>query len=1026
MTTHYHHGTTLPHLDSNQHFPIPLTIPQQHIWLQCAKNGFQVYEYEYTWNLSGYLNVILLRTAISKVFRKYAATRSRLDGKSWQAFQFINSESLPDNELFVVISDTEEVKNFPLSPENPVRFFLANISDTAYQLVFRYHHLVLDGNALKKIFQEISAYYNDPESFDSSFETYSLNHLLSWENGFSPLLLRQSAAYWNHYLDGADFAINLPRLHSNNNNQFHTAVFELSGTLSQNLRRYAVENKLSLFKMLFSAFGILIHKMTEQEDFAVSYYSNLRPYALRAVVTHYVGLQPFRFTMNRHTSLQQVVYGMNETMKRLRESEILPYTFTGNFDKQVQTTDVAFARTISGRHFLELNDIESYSAIRKGLAGEHTLLLTYDEDAADGRISCYIDYHAAYGADYVNALFSCYNTLLENILSHPQGNIGELSVVSAVQQKMLLSDWNNRDSGKRYCGSVISWFEEQVKIHPDIIAVRDGAIAFSYDALHQEAMSMASQLILHGAGPDAPVAIHMAPSAKRVVVLLAILYAGSYYLILDPTAPGNRQQYILDAADASLIVTDDGAVPPLGNYKGLVISVEILYSRHHAVHPLPPLNKTAYVRFTSGTTGEPKGVVIPHVALLNFIGEYNELLKIMPGEQVLQYTSLHFDVSEIEIWCCLCSGGSLVIYPDNRLTGYVLEDFIQEEEISLIVISPGVLATLSPAVQNKLVSLHTIIIIGEACPANVLDAWYPFCRLINGYGPTEATVAVTGLVVNGNYPAATIGRPLSNNSFYILNKVGELVPPYVVGELFIGGIQLAGGYLNQPALTASRFIDDPFKNGKLYKTGDLALFLHDGNVVFYGRNDQQVKIRGYRIELEEIVQVLLKHLSVAQAVVHVCELEEDRQLVAYLVATNKNDSFDRPVMEQQLREICRRFLPSYMVPAYFIWLDSIPLNNRGKIDRNALPPPASITGNSTRLLSSPENTIEEMIWQVWTDTLKQKNFGIDDNFFDAGGHSLQVPGLYNNLPEPIRQKVQLPHLFEYPTIRKLAAFVIQN
>jgi amino acid adenylation domain-containing protein len=627
-------------------------------------------------------------------------------------------------------------------------------------------------------------------------------------------------------------------------------------------------------------------------------------------------------------------------------------------------------------------------------------------------------------------------------VQQPKNTVGQLSMLLPEERDQILMEWSRPKVNCHYTGTIAQWVEAQARRTPDATALAFGNGRLTYHALNDQADKLSQRLTCLGAGPDIPIAFCLEQSMARIVTMLAIMKAGAAYVPIDTIYPPQRAAFILEDTRAPLLVTTTALKDRFSQFNGYMLVLDdqkeaaAIQARSAVpLSPKPPSDNLAYVLYTSGTTGQPKGVMIGHRALSNFIGEYGELMQIDAGSRLLQFVSIGFDVAAMEIWGGLSKGAAVYLYPDNRLTGASLYDFIKTHRITIAVLPPAVLATLPDPEEDCLTHLKTVVVAGEVMAEQVIHRWKDRVKLINGYGPTETTVCVNRLHITGSYSPSTIGRPISNTSFYILDVNGQPVPPCVTGELFIGGAQVARGYMNRPELTAERFIDNPFASceeivrgwHRLYKTGDLARYLPDGNIEYLGRNDQQVKIRGYRIELEEIEQVLTRQPDIRQAVALVWTDVGEKKIVAYLVhKAGKPAGSSARLTVDRMREALKQVLPPYMIPAAFVWLESIPLSASGKTDRNALPPPEKETPSFVSPLEKPNNDYEIAITTIWKEVLQMENINVKDNFFDLGGHSLLVTEVYSRLPEAWRQRLSLPDLFRHHTISALARHLHNN
>lgn len=576
-------------------------------------------------------------------------------------------------------------------------------------------------------------------------------------------------------------------------------------------------------------------------------------------------------------------------------------------------------------------------------------------------------------------------------------------------------------------------FEEQAAATPHAPAVVFGDRQLSYGELNEQANQLAVFLRGQGVKAGSLVGLCLARSTEMVVAVLGILKAGGAYVPLDPAYPKDRLAFMLADAAPVLVLTQQSLLSELPQHQLPTVCLDTsreLMARNVPIN-LPPSRQPddlAYVLYTSGSTGRPKGVAMPHGPLVNLISWQAGSSKLVPGARTLQFASLNFDVSFQEIFSTFCTGGALVIAPQalRDEPGRLLECLGAEKiaRLFLPVVALQLLAEIAEVQDQLPGSLREVITAGEQLRISPsirrLFERLGTCRLHNHYGPTESHV-VTAYTLSGppqNWSALPpIGRPISNAEIRLLDPQLQPVPAGEPGELYIGGEVLARGYLHQPEMTAARFIADPFPGqpgARLYKTGDLARLLPDGNLEYLGRNDDQVKIRGYRVELGEIESALLQHPDVCQAVVAAeGGTGGDRRLVAYVVAADATK-----MAPSDLREFLRNRLPDHMVPARFVALPAFPLTPSGKVDRRALP---QQTTPAPGALAAPASELERQVLAIWREVLQVTVAGLDDNFFELGGNSINLAQVHLRLQKILGREFPITDLFAHTTIRLLAA-----
>ncbi|KAG0199416.1 hypothetical protein BGX28_007333 [Mortierella sp. GBA30] len=602
--------------------------------------------------------------------------------------------------------------------------------------------------------------------------------------------------------------------------------------------------------------------------------------------------------------------------------------------------------------------------------------------------------------------------------------VAMLEVLPLEERQMLLRDWNATQKEYPDSRCLHCLFEQQVERTPGTMAIVHYGQSLTYSELNVRANCLAHKLIQLGVEPDSLVAICVERSPFMIVGVLAILKAGGAYIPLDPSHASDRLHHIINDTAPICVVADSIGRTAIGDValsSLLVVDPDLPVSDVTCNPWIPILSSRhlAYVIYTSGTTGKPKGVMVEHQGVVNLIMSRQEYLHVQLSSRATQFFSIAFDGSVCEIFGTLCFGGCLhLLQNDTRIDCQQLWGYLEQHLITHSILPPAVLQGcegLSP-----LNAMSKFIIAGESLSANLARKMYklvPNGTVVNEYGPTETTVAATSWIYSEDslFDIAPIGRPLTNKTIYLLDKLGYPVPLGAVGELYIGGVGVARGYLNRSDLTAEKFLSDPFSEelgSRMYRTGDLVKYHPDSNLVYMGRNDSQVKIRGFRIELGEIENRLTDHPLVTQAVVVVHGEEGNKRLVAYIIALHETQ------LEQDAG-VAQPRLPEYMIPAAFVRMDTLPLTTNGKLDRVALPAPES-NAFALQAYEEPKGVIEKLLSSIWTELLNVKRVGRNDNFFTLGGQSLMAVRMISRLRAMLGLNITLHTLFEAPTIAELA------
>ena len=845
-----------------------------------------------------------------------------------------------------------------------------------------------------------------------------------------------------------------------NNRKYHYIDDEIETKIVK--ESYIKFKGVPLVDILCTVFTIYIYRLGNKDIFSVQYTDfHLKQF------TEYLG-SFLSTTVPLKVDLSLSLSGKKTLEKFIEEKNKIKQYKTYSLD--IRERIPLLKKLPYDKHDIKFNIVNTKVGRKNFQSAERDCLLEIDMDKEGDKYSLvFLAEFAKEEKQLIEAIPGHIRTLLKNLVKDPECSIEELSFLTPEEEEQILIKWNDTKVNYVSSRTIYQLFEEQVKKTPDNIAVIYEDQELTYQQLNETANQLAHYLRSLGVTSDTFVAIAVESSLEMVIGLLGVLKAGGAYVPLDPNYPQERLQFILEDTNAPIIITNTLMLDKLPTTWARTVCLDKEWNHIKTLSTsdltsfiLP--RHLAYVIYTSGSTGKPKGVLVDHGNLCNLIDSMKQIDSLASSQYFLQNVSFSFDPSLwTTLWPLIQGASVILLSTEHTHNPTAILGCIQQYSLSLLHAGPALLRALlahAEAVNNK--SLKHIIGGGEKWlieDLRTLRETLPNCNLTNVYGPTESTIHVlTWTFKDSEIPSLVpIGRPISNTQIYILDAYMKPVPIRVVGELYIGGDGLARGYLNRPDLTAEKFVPNPFikeedllqaKNLRLYRTGDLARYLPDGNIEFIGRSDDQVKIRGFRIELGEIEANLLQHPDVNQTVVMVREDQPDlKQLVAYIVPKAEIlDSLNQETvllssdqqsftvlkgekisaLTEDLRNHLVRVLPDYMVPSFFVFIDKIPLNPNGKIDRKSLPPPevTNIDG-----YVAPRNELETKICQAWAELLgiPEDKIGIHDDFFKLGGNSLLVIRLANKLNTIVRpHQFSIISLFKYSKINDFVQHLLSN
>ncbi|WP_442937947.1 amino acid adenylation domain-containing protein [Nostoc sp.] len=1029
----------------------PLSFAQQRLWfLEQLEPGNPFYNQPAAVGLTGALNLAVLKQSFNEIIRRHQVLRTTFSTVEGQPIQIIGStlalklpvvdlQKLPhaEREKEVRRIATEEAqKPFNLVEGPLLRCTLLLLEDTEQMLLFTTHHIISDGWSKGVLIREIATLYQ-------AFSTGQLSPLAelpiqyadfaAWQRQWLQAeVLQSQISYWKKQLEGAPTVLELPTDHARPAVQTFlgaTYSFELSVELSQALKKLSQQQGSTLFMTLLAAFQTLLWRYTGQEDIVVgSPIANRNRTEIEGLIGFFVNTLVLRTNLAGNPTFEELLAHVREVALGAYAHQDLP------FEKLVEELQpqrslshtplfqVMFVLQNAPMSALELPGLTLSPLTSESRTAKFDLTLLMTE-TAQGLVGN-LEYNTNLFEDStISRMAGHLQTLLSGIVANPQQHLSELPLLTEPERQTLLVEWNNTKVEYPQQQCIHQLFEAQVERTPDAVAVVFEDEPLTYCELNARANQLAYYLRSQGVEPEVLVGICVERSLDMLIGLLGILKAGGAYVPLDPTYPSERLAFILEDAQVPVLLTQARLVKAIPQHQAKVLCLDtdwLLIAQENKENFLTEVTTSnlAYVIYTSGSTGQPKGVQIPHRALNNFLHAMRQTPELTEQDTLLAVTTISFDIAALELFLPITVGARLVVVSREIASdGTRLSAKLTNSNATVMQATPATWQLLLTAGWEGNHQLK-ILCGGEALPGHLANQLLNRCdSLWNMYGPTETTIWSAACLVETVSSFVAISRPIANTQFYILDRHGQLVPIGVQGELHIGGTGLARGYLNRPELTTEKFIPNPFSDklaARLYKTGDLARYLPNGDIEYLGRIDHQVKVRGFRIELAEIEAHLRQHLKVRETVVVLRSDEADSQrIVAYVVPQK-----EQTLTITELRDFLELKLPNYMVPAVFVILEALPLTPNGKVDRKALPVP-----DATQLLSHftpPSTPIEQMLAGIWAEVLGLEKVGIYHNFFELGGHSLLATRVISLVRQVFQQELPLRRLFEQPIIAGLA------
>lgn len=1006
--------------------------------------------------IEGNLDIERFKVAVETVVKKHEAFRTSFRIIDKQPVSIIHKKVDFQLEYIETKFDKEKdlihnfIKPFDLSKPPLANSCLIKTEGDRYLFIFVIHHIICDGISTGILFKEIvNTYEGKPlPKEDIRYRDYSVWYDKLLETGY----FDSQKKYWQSILKDEIPILNLsPDFPENilNDPKGEEIIFiinkELTNGLNSIVRKYIRKHNMTLYSLLFSIYVLLLAKYSGQNDIIVGSVSPGRNYkGLQNIIGVFINILPIRVKLNFQKTFIEYIDHVNERIMGAYNNQDLP------FDKMIEHMSLIRKNsfnpifdtmvTFLGSKELEENQanfgglkLTNYNNINAYITSFGIKTDIYTTSA--GEIEIIIDYNASlFKKERIEQMAKHYINIISQVIKEPEKRLSDINILSTQEEDKLLNDLNNTRMNYPKNISLNRLIEEQVKKTPNSIALVSEHGRLSFNELNKRANKVAWYLKQKGVGAGTIVGIIIERSLEMIIGILGILKAGAAYLPVDISCPQDRVNYIINNSNVSMILSHK-------EYREVVnCSSEVVFINDIVKNSSLPIdnlnltynpNRLMYVLYTSGSTGKPKGVMIKAHSFVNMINWYAKEFTINSNDCNLLIAPVSFDLAQKNLFANLITGGKLYLYPSRSYDYNTMSDIIEREKITLINCAPGVFYPLinfnDDTKYRKLSSLKYVFLGGESINLLKLKSWICsdnfLTQIVNTYGPTECTdIASYYRLETKNIDFSMpvpIGKPIYNVNLYILDKNMKLLPPGIDGELYIGGEGVGRGYYKDKEMTKERFIKCSYVPDKIYKTGDLARWLYDGNIEFRGRIDQQVKMRGYRIELEEIENVIIRKQGIKDvAVIDREDSAGSKYLCAYIV-------YDNVLNIDELKAIISRELPSYMIPSYFIKIDKLPLNPNGKIDRSSLP---EFDKNEyiAKVYTKPESEMEEKIYKIWKLILNIEDYSVTENLFNLGANSLKIIVGASKIHKEIGIQVPMVEIFKIPTVRAISDYIIKE
>jgi len=1029
----------------------PVSKIQHQFWtINRMYPGDPAYNMASSFRLNGYFDSAILAKSINMIIGRHEIFRTTFRERAEDVVQVVHQSMPADISLEDLrfspddINETidERIKEeisapFNLNDGPLIRGKIFRTGDDEYYLCITMHHIITDLHSRNLFSEELSLIYNSIISdTEPGINEHGLHYrdYSSWESAqISSGKLNHMLTYWESRLDGGEFFLNLPADHCRTETSTlkgDACYINIPGVITESVRIYSRRNSVNTFVTMLAAYYVLLYKYTCQESVIIGLpLTNRREEEFKDIMGCLMNIIPLRVDNIGSKSFDELVISVRKVMLEAHRNQEIPFQEIIARLKPPRMPginpvyQIAFAFEPPMK--LDLAGVKSISLPAHPGGAQLDLFLTLWEEGSS--IRGRVEYNSAlFERVSIQNFADNYINLIENLIFNSITPLSGVSLNGGQMSFIESPETTTEDGAGRY-SSVNKMIEEQAARVPDKIAAVSGAIGITYRDLNGRANQLAHYLVERGISAESIAGIYIERSIEMLISMIAVHKAGATYLPLDPEFPAARIRYMIEHSKLEIIVTQgtlSAKLPETAVEKIIVDEEWPEIAKRSILNLYIPVRKDslAYIMYTSGSTGNPKGVQVTHSSVVNFLSGMAKKPGLNEHDTLLAVTTISFDISVLEIFLPLSQGAKTVILPkETSVDGRLLIEALENYKPTVMQATPATWKILFLSGWRGAPNLKALCG-GEAMPRDIAQKLaVSVSEVWNMYGPTETTVWSTCCrIINPDAPIY-IGEPIDNTFIYILDKELNHVPPGVPGEIYIGGAGVARGYIHEPELTSERFLKDPFRDDehRIYKTGDTGRITYNGMFEFFSRIDHQVKLRGYRIELQEIEFNINQYQEVSDSAAALIKDQSGNGRIAAYIVTRGGGA----ISSSDLRLFLQERIPVYMIPDFFIMMDKLPLTPNNKVDRKALPLPDFKCSRDISNVVLPANNMEERLTAIWKEVLSAEIVGINDNYFDLGGNSFLAVRIVNRINRELNSDLTILAFFKYTTISALAKYL---